>query len=83
MKYKYFEIAIIDGDGVCRYTIPCTMEQEQTIDYKFLKAVKSFAAGILFHQGFETYGMKTYLENQGEENEKAEYHYEGGYFESQ
>ena len=82
MRYKTFDLAIQDGNGIMRYIIPISMSKDQTITDEFKKELYRFGGVRLYEQGYETYGMKVHIENQDENDYRGEYHYAGGVFES-
>ena len=81
-KYLNFEIAIQDGDGVIRYIVPCSVEVDEKRGYEFDKAVRNFAQLQLHKQGYETYGMKYWLEGVFLSEYKGDYHYDGSRFDT-
>ena len=80
-KYLNFDIAIKDGNGVVRYVIPCSIEADEKRWDDFDRAVEKFAQLQLYNQGYETYGMKCWLEGAYLADHKGEYHFEGSGFE--
>ena len=79
MKYKTFDLAIMDGNGITRDVIPMSMDKEQTVDIVMKEHIYKFTQLRLFEQGYETYGCKAWIENQDESDEIGEYHYDGGF----